>query len=99
MKTTTAIRSTLAALALLSTVAVASPPAYATTCTSSTIGGTTFTDCYGPNGSYGSGTTTRIGDSYFTDASGRNQNGQRWSGNGTTTRIGDSSSSIWSTWP
>jgi hypothetical protein len=87
------------AAALLAPVALAPTPAAAQSCSSSTISGTTFTNCYGPDGSMSTGTSQRVGSSSFESVSGVDGNGNAFGGTGSTIRTGDSSFSTWSTWP
>ena len=87
------------AAALLAPVALTPASAAAQTCTSQTVGRTTYSNCYGDNGSYSSGTSQRVGSSSFENVNGVDSNGNAFGGTGSTIHTGGSSSTTWSTWP
>jgi uncharacterized membrane protein len=83
------------AAALFSPAVLAPTDAAAQSCYGNTYGSTTYTSCYGPDGSYSSSTSQRAGSSTNHHVSGIDANGEPFSGWGTTTGTRNSS---WTTW-
>lgn len=84
------MRRWLTATVLVAALAALAPAAAQAqvSCSSNTVGGFTFTNCYGANGSSYSDTTTQIGSSSFSNGFG-NVNGRSITGSGYSTQVGD----------